>query len=224
MTASSLPLGMLEGGGRADAENMRRRLVALIVLAAACTTSVALAADPRVEQRARDVRNAIPSAEAWYADHGTYAGMTVAKLRRAYDRSLKNVKIGRATKRGYCIQSTLKPFVHYDGPAGPMRSNLCGVRGAVVPPATPAPVPKPTGPEYNIRAATPAIEAYAADHAGYAGMTLAELQKWDSSITDLRIPWALSGSYCVESGTGDDTRHRVGPAGSVETGPCPSAP
>jgi hypothetical protein len=55
-------------------------------------------------------------------------------------------------------------------------------------------------------------------------MTLAELQKWDSSITDLRIAWALSGSYCVESGTGDDTRHRVGPAGSVETGPCPSAP
>src|SRR5919199_193661 len=112
---------------------MRRRLVALQFVAAALVSPIAVAADEPLQSRARDVRAAIPSAEAYFADHGTYKGMTIAKLRRAYDRSLKRISVGRATKRTYCIQSTVGPFVHYDGPAGPMRKGRCGVRGGEVP-------------------------------------------------------------------------------------------
>src|SRR5438552_13845089 len=38
----------------------------------------------RANQRAAsaDVREAVPSAEAWYSDHSTYAGMTVASLKQ----------------------------------------------------------------------------------------------------------------------------------------------
>jgi hypothetical protein len=166
----------------------------------------------------------IPSAEAYGVDHRTYTGMTIAKLRRAYDRTLKNVAVRRATKKGYCIQSTLKPVVHYDGPAGPMRRGACGTRGAEVPRPGSTPLPEPTTPEQRLRYATPAIEAYAADHNGYAGMTLEAIRRWDSSISDIRIAWATRDQYCIESGTGAETYHRLGPIEPVKPGPCPAPP
>jgi hypothetical protein len=69
-----------------------------------------------------------------------------------------------------------------------------------------------------------AIEAYASDNGGYAGMTLAGLQRWDSTVTDIRIVWATRASYCIESGTDPDTSHKAGPGASIEPGPCPPAP
>src|SRR5919197_5340949 len=129
-----------------------RRLAALVLAFLGLSAGAAAATDP-LQARAREVRNAIPSAEAWAADHGTYAGMTVAKPRRAYDRSLKNIAVKRATKKGYCIQSTLRPFVHYDGPVGPMRQNACGARGPEVPRPGPTPSPAPSTAEQRLRAA-----------------------------------------------------------------------
>ena len=47
----------------------------------------------------------MPAIEAWNADSGTYAGMTVKKLRAKYDNGISDVKIVKATKAMYCIES-----------------------------------------------------------------------------------------------------------------------
>jgi hypothetical protein len=197
-----------------------RRLAALVLAVLGLSAGAAAATDP-LQARAREVRNAIPSAEAWAADHGTYAGMTVAKLRRAYDRSLKNIAVKRATKKAYCIQSTLRPFVHYNGPAGPLRKGACGTRGAEVPRPGSTPPSVPTTAEQRLRAATPAIEAWAADHGGYAGMTLEGIRRWDPSIEGITIAWTTPAKYCIESADDTGTYHKLGPEESVKPAACP---
>lgn len=53
-----------------------------------------------------NVRASIPAIEAWNADHGTYAGMTVRELRVKYDYGIPDVKIVKASKSAYCVEST----------------------------------------------------------------------------------------------------------------------
>jgi hypothetical protein len=75
----------------------------------------------------------VPSIEAWYADHGTYAGMTVNKLRTQYDYGISlDVKIVRATKKAYCV---LSPARLVD--VGPTR----GFASAATKRRAPAPAP-----------------------------------------------------------------------------------
>jgi hypothetical protein len=205
---------------------MGRRLVApLLAVGILLASAGAIAGTSPLQTRRLEVVSAVPASEAYYADHGTYAGMSLAKLRRAYDHSLKNIVIRKATKIRYCVQSTLRPFVHYDGPSGQVRRGLCGVRGAVVPrPASnPSPQPTVTTAEQRLRAAVPAIEGYSADHGGYAGMTIAALRKYDAAITDITIVRASRDTYCIESGAGAGMFHRNGPAESSAPGPCPAA-
>jgi len=60
------------------------------------------------ETAAANVRAAIPSIEAFHTDHGTYAGATVAALRRDYDSGIGPfVKLGWGDKTRYCIESTV---------------------------------------------------------------------------------------------------------------------
>ena len=54
-----------------------------------------------------NVRNSVPAIEAWYADNGTYAGMTVALIQHRYDTSVKDVTLVRPLNRKtYCVEST----------------------------------------------------------------------------------------------------------------------
>ena len=112
---------------------LRPLLRALVPLALALVVAVTVsaAAVTPLQAHARDVRSAVPAADAYYADNGTYAGVTVAKLHRI-DTSLKRVLVRDATKNGYCIQSTLAPFVHFAGPGGLTRAGACGVSGSRV--------------------------------------------------------------------------------------------
>jgi hypothetical protein len=203
---------------------MRGRLAASFLAAGILLVSTAIAGTSPLQDRAYEVRSAIPAAIAYYADHGTWRGVTVSKLRR-YDSSIKNVVVSRATKTGFCIQSTKTPFVHYDGPSGKVRKGRCGVRGAVIPfVPRPGPTPSPaTTAEQRLRAAVPAIEAYAADHDGYAGMTIAALRAYDAGIIDITIVRATRDTYCIESGTGAEQFHRDGPAEPNAPGPCPAS-
>jgi hypothetical protein len=56
---------------------------------------------------AANVRSAIPALEAYFADNGTYAGVTPAKLRSVYDPSIGEVGISGETGRTYCVESTV---------------------------------------------------------------------------------------------------------------------
>jgi hypothetical protein len=55
----------------------------------------------------RNLRASIPAIEAWNADHDTYAGATLDTLRRAYDYGLADIVVVRASRKTYCIESTV---------------------------------------------------------------------------------------------------------------------
>jgi hypothetical protein len=63
------PAGLVEGGSCADATG-----------ANAVPPPHPSYGDPQA-----DLRAAVPAIEAWYADHGKYAGMTIDQLRAQYD-------------------------------------------------------------------------------------------------------------------------------------------
>jgi hypothetical protein len=101
------------------------RHFAVTTLLALIVVSSAAAATNPIAERKREVRDAVVAAETYYADHASYAGMTLTRLRHSYDRSLRNVVVRNVTRQHYCIGSRLRPFVHYDGPAGTMRRGRC---------------------------------------------------------------------------------------------------
>src|SRR3954453_12922648 len=71
-----------------------------------------------------NVRAAGPSAEAWYADKGTYVGMTTVLLKSTYDSGLKTTGSHPVTIAGtldathYCFQATgaAGNNFHFSGP------------------------------------------------------------------------------------------------------------
>jgi hypothetical protein len=57
---------------------------------------------------AASVRSAIPSLEAFYAEHGTYVGADISALRRDYDPGIDStVKLGWVATGRYCLESTV---------------------------------------------------------------------------------------------------------------------
>jgi hypothetical protein len=73
-----------------------------------------------------NVRAAIPAMEAYYADNGTYAGVSMEKLRATYDSTLPEARIALADKRTYCIESTVggETFSKH-GPAADITAGTC---------------------------------------------------------------------------------------------------
>jgi type IV pilus assembly protein PilA len=63
----------------------------------------------RAEKRAAasNVRAAIPAAEAWYSDKGTYDGMTLTLLKASYDKGLASAPamVVSETDTAYCISN-----------------------------------------------------------------------------------------------------------------------
>jgi hypothetical protein len=94
---------------------------------ASLTGSLVLPA-PQAEpsQAVTNVRAAIPALEAWNADHGTYTGATLAKLRQQYDYGLENVRVVFATRNDYCLESRVGNAVASKrGPAGDILPQSC---------------------------------------------------------------------------------------------------
>lgn len=193
---------------------MRVAVAALVVTGAVLATF----APPAHADTARDVRTAVVAAAAYAEDHGgSYAGMTIAGLRRWVD--VKNVKVIRAARRSYCLQSIGGRRVHFDGPSGPLRYGACGTRGAVVPAAKP-PAPKPQADwEKTLRNAGTLAAAYATDHNSYTGMTLAAMKVYDPTLAGVTVAWAKGDGFCIQ--TADAAHHLSGSDFKPTAGKCP---
>ena len=73
-----------------------------------------------------NVRAGIPAAEAWYADKGTYAGMSVASLRQLYDAGFAATIGPTLSASSYCLQSVVNGKTGSKvGPNGDFTSIAC---------------------------------------------------------------------------------------------------
>jgi hypothetical protein len=80
---------------------------------------------PPEEVGMADVRASIPAIEAYYADNGTYKGVTLEIL-QGYDAAVKGIRIVRANDQTYCIESTAGGFPWYKaGPSGDILPGDC---------------------------------------------------------------------------------------------------
>ena len=169
-----------------------------------------------------NVRAAIPAIEAWNADNGTYAGMTVELLQMRYDAGVKDVVlVGPLSRRTYCVESSIGATSYFKaGPSADILEGHCADRVS----NASAPIPPPVSygdPQTNLRAAIPAIEAWNADHGTYAGMTVAKLRtKYDYGVPDVKIAKAMKTVYCIESSVAGETYSYRGPGGPIARGGC----
>lgn len=70
-----------------------------------------------------DVRAAVPSLEAWFADHSSYATVTVASLKASYDSGFSSaVTITDKSASAYCLKATGSKAFYYSGPGGAVTS------------------------------------------------------------------------------------------------------
>jgi hypothetical protein len=72
------------------------------------------------------LRSAIPALEAYYADNGTYFGVSVQKLRVTYDQGVPDVRFVKANSRTYCVEITSGgETASKAGPAADITSKPC---------------------------------------------------------------------------------------------------
>jgi type IV pilus assembly protein PilA len=101
-------------------------LVVLVIIGVLLAIAVPsyLGFKDRAQQNAAgaDVRSAMPSAEAFYADNNTYTGMTPAILKSTYDQGLSpDIKSAKPETGGttYCISANVGSWwAHVNGPGG----------------------------------------------------------------------------------------------------------
>jgi prepilin-type N-terminal cleavage/methylation domain-containing protein len=92
-----------------------------ILLAIAVPSYLAFRGKAQDTAGAADVRAAIPSAEAYFADHNSYLNMTSSGLRASYDSGFsKFVTVSKATATGYCLSAPGQGSTtwYYQGPGG----------------------------------------------------------------------------------------------------------
>jgi type IV pilus assembly protein PilA len=81
-----------------------------------------------------DVRAAVPSAEAFFADNNSYTGMTASVLKASYDSGFSNkVTVTVASGgTGYCLSAPGQGSTtwYYSGPGGGAAGGVTKVQGA----------------------------------------------------------------------------------------------
>jgi hypothetical protein len=166
------------------------------------------------EMAMANIRASIPAVEAYYADNGTYKGLTLELLQQRYDAGVQGITIVKANDQTYCIESDAGGFPWYKaGPTAEIQPGDCTMKPL-------APTPPQFDPQTNVRATIPAIEAYYADNGTYAGMTDDLLRKYDPFLPTFTLVRATRNGYCVESTVDGVTFHKAGPAGDVAPGAC----
>lgn len=209
-----------------DGSVMRRRAIALS-MGAFLLGSSAAASPAEIQPWSREspeywVGQAVLAAGFYQQDHKSYKGMTVAKLRRM-NTALRNVRVVRASKKTYCIEGRLNGLTALrNGPAVLIRRGTCAAPAAAKPvPGRDIPQPEVTAALRNIRAASPALAAFAEDNNGYARLTLAALQKWDAKVKDITVAWAERATFCIESAALDGSTAHWEFGEFIDAGLCP---
>lgn len=87
---------------------------------------VTIPAEAATAAATANVRAAVPSIEAFYLDHGTYSGATIADL-RTYDSALDpSLQLGWVQSGTYCIESTVDgQTASFTGPGGDVVLSGC---------------------------------------------------------------------------------------------------
>lgn len=105
-------------------------LVVLILIA--ILSAVAIGFHRQARDRATDataqanLRVATPAFEAWQADHGTYAGMTLAGLQASYSQGVQGVEVLSAGQNDYCVRSVVAGTAWYKpGPDDEITETVC---------------------------------------------------------------------------------------------------
>jgi hypothetical protein len=161
-----------------------------------------------------NVRTAIPAIEAYHADNGTYAGMTVEGLRATYDAGIGDVAlVGPLSREAYCVESTVGEVTYAKpGPAAQIAPGPCG---ALVPLA-----PAHTDAEDAVLAAVPLLQAYREEHGSYTGVDRVS-EVYGAPLGDVRVVVRKRGrAYCIEAPSSGPSAHFDGPRGALASGPC----
>ena len=73
-----------------------------------------------------NVRAAIPAVEAFFADNGTYVGMSLTGLQASYDQAIKGMAVVSAGASTYCISGSSGATTYYkNGPGGDITATAC---------------------------------------------------------------------------------------------------
>jgi type IV pilus assembly protein PilA len=74
-----------------------------------------------------NLREAVPSVEAYFSDHGKYNGMTTGILKASYDNGLSpDVTIVSAHTNAYCLDAVHNNNTFYfSGPGGTVTTTVC---------------------------------------------------------------------------------------------------
>lgn len=100
----------LDGGSSEGGFTLIELLVVIVIIG--ILLAIAVPSYLGFRDRANDsaaksnVRAALPAVEAYYADNGTYDGMTLANLKSTYDQNIKLTTVTESDTT-YCIQSTI---------------------------------------------------------------------------------------------------------------------
>jgi prepilin-type N-terminal cleavage/methylation domain-containing protein len=115
---------------REDGFTLVEIVVVLVVMA--ILTAIAFGFSSGARERADDataranIRTAVPAIEAYRADAGSYAGMTVASLQSQYSPGIKGITVVSASASGYCVSATAGGASWFKaGPAGPITRTTC---------------------------------------------------------------------------------------------------
>ena len=105
-------------------------VVVLVIMAILLAVAVGFQASAR--ERASDatarsnIRTAVPAIEAYRADAGTYAGMTVPALQTSYSPGVEGITVVSSGAAGYCVSASASGSTWYKaGPDGPITQTAC---------------------------------------------------------------------------------------------------
>ena len=105
-------------------------IAVMTIIAALVAIAVASYTGARAEATDAAARSsiavAVPAFHGYYADNGTYDGMTIPELRSSYSPGIENVTVVSAGATAYCVSATVEGETWYKaGPTEPITQTAC---------------------------------------------------------------------------------------------------